>query len=325
MSSADAAVDVDAERVERVRELDAAAADLRMIRRRSSVTVGVGGDRRAGLGRPAGRRRGPGRPGSARARARATRARPRSTSSVSSRDLTACFINSDAADDPLRAIGRQLVRCEPPSARRSAASAARASTHSAASAPRRVEAVERRIGRLAGGRVLAGGLAELRRRAFDVEDVVDDLEGEAELGGVASIASSCVVGRAGHDRAGRAPTRGSARRSCARASRAAPSASSGAARRRLAAPRDRSPVRRPCRPRPRPRRRSPIDARACARRCVGVVAAARLARQQRERFGQQRRRRRGSPCPRRTRRAASAGRAAACRCPSPAGRRGSSE
>ena len=50
--------------------------------------------------------------------------------------------------------------------------------------------------------------------------------------------------------------------------------------------------------------------------CVG-----RLARQQRERLGQQRRRRRGSPCPRRSTTWRSAGRAAACRRPSPAGRR----
>ena len=39
------------------------------------------------------------------------------------------------------------------------------------------------IGRLALGRILAGGLAELRGLAFDVQQVVADLEGQSELVG----------------------------------------------------------------------------------------------------------------------------------------------
>jgi hypothetical protein len=52
-----------------------------------------------------------------------------------------------------------------------------------------VDAEQRRVGRLVGGGVLPRRLAELMRRAFDVEDVVDDLEHEAEVGGARSIAS----------------------------------------------------------------------------------------------------------------------------------------
>src|SRR5262249_48252779 len=49
-------------------------------------------------------------------------------------------------------------------------------------APRLREAVQRGIRRLAGGGILAGRLPEIRRRAGDVEDVVDDLKRETELG-----------------------------------------------------------------------------------------------------------------------------------------------
>jgi hypothetical protein len=47
---------------------------------------------------------------------------------------------------------------------------------------RAIEAEQRRVSRLAGRGVLARGLAEIRRRAFDVEHVVHDLEREAEVG-----------------------------------------------------------------------------------------------------------------------------------------------
>ncbi len=48
---------------------------------------------------------------------------------------------------------------------------------------RAVEAEERGIGRLVAGRVLAGRLAELVGAALDVENVVDDLKRQADLGG----------------------------------------------------------------------------------------------------------------------------------------------
>src|SRR5687768_17947734 len=43
-------------------------------------------------------------------------------------------------------------------------------------APGLLETVQRRVGRLAGRRILARGLAEDRRRALDVENVVHDLK-----------------------------------------------------------------------------------------------------------------------------------------------------
>ena len=46
-----------------------------------------------------------------------------------------------------------------------------------------LEAEQGRIGRLGLGHVLAGGLAQLFGAGFDVEQVVADLEGQAECGG----------------------------------------------------------------------------------------------------------------------------------------------
>ena len=66
-----APVDGDAEGVERVRELQAAAADVGMVGR-DAARPRVGIDRRCRPWSPAGRRRAPGRRGSAPARARAT-------------------------------------------------------------------------------------------------------------------------------------------------------------------------------------------------------------------------------------------------------------
>ena len=53
-----------------------------------------------------------------------------------------------------------------------------------------IEAEQRRVGRLPAGGVLARGLAERRGIALDVEDVVDDLKREAEVGGDRSIAAT---------------------------------------------------------------------------------------------------------------------------------------
>ena len=46
---------------------------------------------------------------------------------------------------------------------------------------RSLETEERRIRRFAGGGVLAGGLAQLVRGAFDVQDVIDDLKRQADV------------------------------------------------------------------------------------------------------------------------------------------------
>ena len=50
--------------------------------------------------------------------------------------------------------------------------------------PGALDAEQRGVGRLRPGRVLAGRLSELLGAAFDVEDVVDDLERQPDLGRV---------------------------------------------------------------------------------------------------------------------------------------------
>ena len=133
-----------------------------------------------------------------------------------------------------------------------------------------------------------------------------------------------VGGRcAGHDRAGE---RGAADEGAglARVHRSgAPSASSGAAP-GMAAPADRSPVHRPCRPRRPLRRRAASVAQLPAREIAGVDQRGfgGFAREQRERLGQQAVAGEDGHAFADRRRARSAGRAAACRCPWPAGRRG---
>ena len=82
--------------------------------------------------------------------------------------------------------------------------------------PRRDQAVERRIRRLAGGGILARRLAEVGRRALDVQDVVDDLECQAELAAARSIASISALGAAPMT-APALPRRESAPRSSSRA------------------------------------------------------------------------------------------------------------
>ena len=56
----------------------------------------------------------------------------------------------------------------------------------AGEAPRLLEPVDADVGDLALAGVRADGLAEVRLRALDVEDVVDDLEEQAELAGEAA-------------------------------------------------------------------------------------------------------------------------------------------
>ena len=92
-----------------------------------------------------------------------------------------------------------------------------------------VDAVERRIRRLAGRGVLAGGLAERVVRSFDVEHVVDDLKREAE---VARVAVDRVDRASSSRQPGSRPSsrrRESARRSCARACLRGPASSNGRA------------------------------------------------------------------------------------------------
>ena len=177
---------------------------------------------------------------------------------------------------------------------------------------RGVEAEHGDVGRLVVVEVLAGGLAERRRGLGDVEDVVDDLEGEADR--VAVVGQRLPLARRSARRRPRpsARWRAAARRSCggacrtARARRAAGRRSPG-----------RSPGRRPCR---RGRRRAPAGAhrRACKRRRDAAVGRASAPR----RPAPASRRRRASPGPRRTARAPSACRGAGRRRPCTACRRG---
>ena len=216
------------------------------------------------------------------------------------------------------AMAGELAAARPPPV---AAPPARASRRLGREPARLVEAEEDGIGRLARRGVLAGGLAELGRRPLDVEDVVDDLERQAEVAAVPSIAAIASSPRAGHDGAGDARRRESARRSCARACRASAVASSAAARARglqvdgLAADHAAGPA---------AAATMRDRARACARESESGRAA-RLAREQRERFGQQAVAGQNRHALAVTRRAPSAGRAAACRRPSRGDRRGSSE
>ncbi len=77
------------------------------------------------------------------------------------------------------------------------------STLAAASARDSAHAVERRVGGFASRRVLAGGFAETGRCALDVENVVDDLEGQTELSGERLDGPELIAGRSGHHRARR--------------------------------------------------------------------------------------------------------------------------
>ena len=94
-------------------------------------------------------------------------------------------LTPDPGSDPSH-FERSTIQRPMPSRRASARFAA-ASTLSARArqsrghAARRLEPVELRVGGLAGGRILPGGLPEIRRRALDVENVVDDLKRQAEL------------------------------------------------------------------------------------------------------------------------------------------------
>ena len=129
--------------------------------------------------------------------------------------------------------------------------------------------------------------------------------------------------RARHDRAG--DGRGADQRAgLARVHRAQRRRGRAASPRRRRGLADRSPGRRPCRQRPPRPRRCAITRSLRRPSSAGFVACRRrLAREQRERFGQQPVAGEDRHRLRRTRRATSAVRAAACRCPSPAGRRGS--
>ena len=86
---------------------------------------------------------------------------------------------------------------------------------------RALEAEQRRVGRLAGGGVLAGRLAEVGGRALDVQHVVDNLEGEADLAAEDADGGDRRRRRRRPSSRRRPLPPQSARRSCARACRPA--------------------------------------------------------------------------------------------------------
>ena len=69
-------------------------------------------------------------------------------------------------------------------------------------APRLFEAEQRGVGRLAGVCVLACRLADLLLRTLDVEDVVNDLESQAEVRRIPVDGIGVRVRRAAHERPG---------------------------------------------------------------------------------------------------------------------------
>ena len=251
--------DGDAEGVERVRELEAAAADVRMIGRRRARRR-VGGDRRARPSTPPGRRpcTWPGEDERARALARRREA---------------------AVDEQQRRgarFGSFSVRCSSrrrqcvPVARPSAAIVGRRPTPSARAAERRrarvarapargergatrSSPIERRVGRLAGGGVLAGGLAELARRRPRRRGCRRRSGTRARARRrTRSMAPTASSVRAGHDGAGdrrRADERAGLARVHRRAGRRRRASSARRPARLAGGLRDRAPGRRPCRSR----------------------------------------------------------------------------
>src|SRR5579862_7263079 len=114
---------------------------------------------------------------SARARSRVA-ARPRSTSATSRRFFDGkplILARQHPVGDGGEMAGVQSGVRERPAGALDAIGGERA---------RLLEAEQSGVGRLGAGGVLAGGLPELRGAAFDVEDVVDDLKAETEIGGV---------------------------------------------------------------------------------------------------------------------------------------------
>ena len=210
-----------------------------------------------------------------------------------------------AQHDPVGELGEPARRARRTARARRALRARSASARALAAG----EPEQRHERRLALRGVLAGGLAERRGRALDVEHVVDDLEREPGRARVGVERRGFAGGeRPAAARRPAAPPRGSARRSSSGASSRAPAASSVAPTRVEV---DRLPARHAARAggvgeqragaagigaaRPAPARRTPAPAA---------------------------RRRRAAPSPRRTRRGRSACRAAARRRPCTAGRRG---
>ena len=170
-------------------ELQPAASDVGVIGREQRDVRGVV-DRACPPWSPPARPRSPGRRGPAPAPARATA--PAADRAITDRvGREPCNLGSElnsrpgSTSDPgsPSTAPRSTGRCRADGHRRVLRQTARLSARDRHSAPcaRRLEAVQRRVRGLARGGILPGGLAELRRRAFDVEDVVDDLERQAEL------------------------------------------------------------------------------------------------------------------------------------------------
>src|SRR5580765_6187088 len=110
----------------------------------------------------------------ARARSR-DGARPRSTRTTSSRVLVTATESTLPRHDPVGDSAQQAVGQPGVFERRVRPLQAVGRERAGA-----VEAEQRRVGRFRGGGVLARRLAERRRITFDIEDVIDDLEGEAD-------------------------------------------------------------------------------------------------------------------------------------------------
>ena len=168
-----AACDGDAEGVERMVQLEPAAADVGMIGDEER-DGGVDADRRARLGcRLAVDAHLAGEDERARAFAR-RRQSPLDEQRVEAKGLLQLVRSTAAADHPV-GDGRQLTTELHGGERGARAVGAVGGEPSGFGEPEQC-----RIGRLARRGILAGGLPQIGRGAFDVEDVVDDLKRQAE-------------------------------------------------------------------------------------------------------------------------------------------------
>ena len=201
---------VDREHVERVRQLDAAAADPRVFRLRD-MNLDVVGHQRCRLWPPVALPRSPCRRESTRARARAIRQARASPA--------AC---PDGCVQDSRSVARR-------SSGQSPQDATRPDPHRRAPAPpchtlsgqraRLVEAKEAGIRGLSGSGILARGLAERVGRCLDVENVVDDLKRQADVRAHSGRWPRCSLRRRQPSPRRRPLTRESGRRFFARACR----------------------------------------------------------------------------------------------------------
>ena len=225
--------------------------------------------------------------------------------------------DADCADRRASGFPRPTKRARsgsrPPPPGSSPAAATRLARASREHPARALDAPDGRERRLAGRGVLARRLAEGRRVRLDVEQVVLDLEREADRAPVAVEPREIFVCREGED-AAHGERRADQAAGLALVDRGDELLRGGAARR---SPRDPPPGRRSCpssRSRRRPRR-APAAWRPRRSPRAGIARASRGR-------ASAARRPRGSPSPRRRRRGRSARPAAGRRCRAPGGRRG---